>query len=126
VLYPLVPSGNVAALLLLPMVFFGSMPFGVAPAAIQRMMPNTMRAQATAIYLFVINLIGMGLGPTITALLTEKVFCDKQDVHYSLLIVGVVSYTSAAILLGISMKNYRGSLDYLHAWSESQATGNQE
>ena len=49
-----------------------SMPFGVAPAAIQQMMPNTMRAQATALYLFVINLVGIGLGPTIVAALDGK------------------------------------------------------
>ena len=121
VLYTLMPTGNLTAILLIPLVFFGSVPFGVAPAAIQRMMPNTMRAQATAIYLFVINLIGMGLGPTVTAVLTEQVFQDKKAIHFSLLIVGVVSYLSASILLGISMKNYRGSLDYLHSWGAPKA-----
>ena len=75
-LFPLAPSGNAVAGLLVPAVFFMSMPFGVAPAAIQQMMPNTMRAQATAVYLFVINIVGIGLGPTIVAALTEKVFRD--------------------------------------------------
>jgi MFS family permease len=119
-LYPLAASDRQVVLLLMPMIFFGSMPFGVAPAAIQRMMPSTMRAQATAIYLFVINLVGMGLGPTVTALLTEKVFRDKNAVHYSLLIVGVTSYVSASILLGISMKSYRTSLDYLRQWCDGR------
>jgi MFS family permease len=59
ILYPLMPNGWWTAALLIPTVFCGSMPYGVAPAAIQRMMPNTMRAQATAIYLFVINIIGV-------------------------------------------------------------------
>jgi MFS family permease len=109
--------------LLIPMVFFASMPFGVAPAAIQRMMPNTMRAQATAIYLFAINLIGMGLGPTVAALLTERVFHDKNAVHHSLLIVGTVSYVSAILLLGISLACYRRSLDYLTTWGQTQGGG---
>jgi MFS family permease len=121
ILYPLARSGEWTALLLVPMVFCGSMPFGVAPAAIQRMMPNTMRAQATAIYLFVINLIGMGMGPTLVALGTEHVFHDKNSVHHSLLIVGTLSYLCAGVLLGISLKRYRRSLEHLDAWIASRA-----
>ena len=121
VLFPLVSSAHWAAVLLAPVVFFMSMPFGVAPAAIQQMMPNTMRAQASALYLFVINLIGLGLGPTLVATLTEDVFRDKNAVHYSLVVVGVFSYVSAAILLWLGLKPYRRSLDYLKEWSEAAA-----
>jgi MFS family permease len=117
VLFALIPSAHWAAAFLVAVVFFMSMPFGVAPAAIQQMMPNSMRAQATAFYLFVINLIGLGLGPTLVAALTEDVFRDKIAVHYSLLIVGAVANTSAAILLWLGIKPYRRSLDYLEAWT---------
>ncbi|MGP0063684.1 MAG: spinster family MFS transporter [Isosphaeraceae bacterium] len=116
VLFPLVPSGLWAAMLLVPVLFFMSMPFGVAPAAIQQMMPNAMRAQATAFYLFVINVIGIGIGPTLVAVLTEDVFRDKNAVHYSLLAVGVLAHVSAAILLWLGLKRYRLSLDYLKMW----------
>ena len=119
ILYPLAQTGNMTAVLLVPTVFFGSMPYGVAPAAIQRMMPNTMRAQATAVYLFVINIVGMGLGPTVAAVLTEYVFHDPKSVHYSLLIVGAGAYVSAIILLGICLKSYRRSLKYLADWNQS-------
>lgn len=120
ILYPLMPTGLSTACLLIPVVFFGSMPFGVAPAAIQRMMPNTMRAQATAIYLFVINIIGMGTGPTIAGSMTDYVFRQERLVHYSLLVVGVVSYVLAVLLLGFSLKSYRRSLDYLQQWTLTQ------
>ncbi|HVL01413.1 MAG TPA: MFS transporter, partial [Dongiaceae bacterium] len=40
-----------------------AMPFGVAPAALQDIMPNPMRGQASALYLFVVTLIGLGVGP---------------------------------------------------------------
>jgi MFS family permease len=115
-LFPIVPSAPWAATLLTPAVFFMSMPFGVAPAAIQQMMPNTMRAQATALYLFAINLIGMGLGPTLVAALTEDVFHDKTAVGYSLLIVGVAAHLGGAVLLGLGLGPYRRSLDYLKRW----------
>ena len=119
-LFPLAPTGTLTAVLLVPTVFFGSMPYGIAPAAIQRMMPNSMRAQATSIYLFVINIVGMGLGPTVVALITEHVFHDEKALNYSLLIVGVGSYLVAIVLLGISLKSYRGSLKYLETWNESR------
>lgn len=116
-LYPLMPDGWSMAALLAPTVFCGSMPYGVAPAAIQRMMPNTMRAQATAIYLFVINIIGMTLGPFLVALISDQVFRDENSLHQSLAIVGVTSYLIAIVLLAISRRRYRQSLEYLEAWS---------
>lgn len=121
-LYPLAPSATWAAILLTPALFFLSMPFGVAPAAIQRMMPNLMRAQATALYLFVINLIGMGLGPTVVALLTDHVFEDKNAVHHSLLIVGAVTHILASILLWLGLGSYRRSLHYLESWQSPDAS----
>jgi MFS family permease len=120
-LFPLAHTGSLAAALLVPVVFFMSVPFGVAPAAIQQMMPNNMRAQATALYLFVINLIGMGIGPTIVATLTEDVFGDKKAVHLSLLVVGVVSYAIAVVLLCAALKPYRRSLDHLKGFNEAEA-----
>lgn len=123
VAYPLMPNATWSAVLVAPAIFFSSVPFGIAPAAIQRMMPNTMRAQATAVYLFVINLIGMGLGPTVVAALTEDFFQDKQAVHYSLAIVGGVSQTIAGILLLAGLKRYRRSLDYFKEWNDGQPQG---
>ncbi len=113
VFFPLAPSPILASALLVPLVFFMSMPFGVAPAAIQQMMPNTMRAQATALYLFVINLVGIGLGPPVVAALTDYVFQDAQAVNLSLLVVGAVSFAVAIVLLWAGLKPYRRSLEYL-------------
>jgi MFS family permease len=121
VIFPLLPSGPGAAALLALALFFSSMPFGLAPAAVTQLMPNTMRAQASAIYLFVINLIGLGLGPTIVAVLTEDIFRDKNALHLSLLVVGVVAHVSAALLLWRGLKHYRCSLEYLHDWSSKMA-----
>lgn len=120
-LYPIVSSGWLAAVLVAPTIFFSSMPFGLAPAAIQQLMPNTMRGQASAIYLFVINLIGLGLGPTIVATLTQDVFQDKNAVHLSLLVTCVSANACAAVLLWRGLKHYRRSLDYLSEWNKANA-----
>ncbi len=120
VIFPLLSSGRWAAVLLAPLLFFSSMPIGLAPAAIQQLMPNTMRAQASALYLFVINLIGLGLGPTVVAAMTEDVFRDKNAVHLSLLVVGVVAHVIATALLWGGLKHYGRSLEYLNEWSKTK------
>ena len=115
-LYPIVGDANLAALLLVPSAFLASAPFGVAPAAIQQMMPNEMRGQASAIYLFVINLIGLGIGPTAVAMTTDYVFHDDNAVNYSILIVCTIAHVVATLLLWAGLKPYRQSLDRLQVW----------
>jgi MFS family permease len=114
VLFPLVGDAHLALGLLVPTVFFLSMPFGVAPAAVQEVMPNAMRGQASAVYLFVVNLLGMGVGPTGVALVTDYVFRDDQAVGYSLLIVTAAAKLGAIVLLALGLKPYRESLRRLH------------
>ncbi|MCY1560152.1 hypothetical protein D9M68_972570 [compost metagenome] len=92
------------------------MPFGVAPAAIQEIMPNAMRGQASAIYLFVITLIGLGFGPTAVALVTDYVFADDKALRYSLLIVTTIAVASSVVLLWAGLKPYRESLQRLQSW----------
>ncbi|MCI0661408.1 MAG: MFS transporter [Acidobacteria bacterium] len=122
-LYPVVSSPYLAAVLLIPTLFMASAPFGVAPAAIQQMMPNAMRGQASAIYLFVVNLIGLGLGPTAVASMTQYIFQDDQAVRYSLLIVATIAHLIAAVLLWSGMKAYLDSLDRLKKWTNAPLQG---
>lgn len=116
ILFPLMPEGSWALLLLVPTVFTASMPFGCAPAAIQEMMPNAMRGQASALYLFVVNLIGLGLGPTAVAMTTDYVFGDDLAVRYSLLLVAVFAHVASAVLLWLGLRPFRDSLDELEAY----------
>ena len=120
-LFPLMDTAFWASLLLAPTVFCLSMPFGVAPAAIQEIMPNSMRGQASAIYLFVITLIGLGVGPTAVALVTDFVFADDAALRYSLLIVTTLAVLTSVILLAKSLKPYRESVTRLEQWAASPA-----
>ncbi len=120
---PLVGSANMAALLMAPTVFFLSMPFGVAPAAIQDIMPNSMRGQASAIYLFVITLIGLGIGPTAVALVTDYVFADDNALRYSLLLVTSLAVLSSVYLLNKGLRPYRDSVVRLQQWAAEPVAG---
>jgi len=119
--FPLMDSAFWAFVLMAPTVFFLSMPFGVAPAAIQEIMPNSMRGQASAIYLFVITLVGLGIGPTAVAVVTDYVFADDNALRYSLLIVTTLAVASSVILLGQGLKPYRESMVRLQSWGASPA-----
>ncbi|MEW6128508.1 MAG: MFS transporter [Acidobacteriota bacterium] len=110
VAFSLAPNGNWATWLYIPTAFFASAPFGVAPAAIQQIVPNEMRGQASAIYIFFVNVIGLGIGPTAVAVLNDYVFQNDQSIRYSLIIVGGIAQSLAALSLWLGMKPFAKSL----------------
>jgi MFS family permease len=118
---PLMPSGELALLCLAPALFFSSMHWGIAPAAIQEIMPNQMRGQASALYLFVINLIGLGLGPMTLALVTDFVFQNDQQIHLSLVLTTTAATLLAIVCLAMSLSRFRASRQRYEAWTQSQA-----
>ncbi len=115
-LYPLMPSATWSLVFIFPTIFASAMPFGCAAAAIQEMMPPQMRGQASAIYLFAINILGLGLGPTAIAYLTEHVFRDLQMLRYSLFCVGVGAHLISACILFLSLKPYVKTVEELKTW----------
>jgi hypothetical protein len=72
------------------------------------------------VYLFVINLIGLGIGPTAVAMTTDYVFHNDNKVNLSLLIVCTIAHVVAAILLWIGMKPFVESLDRLKQWMAAE------
>ena len=87
-------------------IFFLGMPIGLAPAALVAITPNKMRAQVIAVYAAVINVIGLGLGPVLVALLTDFVFMNDAAVARSMGIVIVVSGVLGVLLLSFSVRSY--------------------
>lgn len=69
------------------------------PTVIQLATPNRIRAQVSAIFLLVINLVGIGLGPTVVALITDYAFADDLAVGHSIAMVAVVCFLIASVCL---------------------------
>ncbi len=65
-----------------------------------------MRAQVSATFLFVNNLVGIGGGPVAVALLTDRVFGVPQSVGTSLAIVGGVAALVAAAVLAAGIRAF--------------------
>ncbi|HMM14346.1 MAG TPA: MFS transporter [Parvibaculum sp.] len=115
--FPLVDDPMMALALLAPASFFATFTTGVGPSALQEMMPNQMRGFAAALSGLIVNFIGLGLGPTSIALVTDFVFKDEMMLRYSLAAVPPVILLIGAAFGFYSLKPYLKSLDYLERWS---------
>jgi MFS family permease len=99
ILFPLMPTPDLAKLFLAPVFFFGAFASGAAPAAIGAVTPNEMRGQVSALYLLVINFLGIGLGPTVPALFTDFLLRDEAKLGASLILTAAITGLPAAWLL---------------------------
>ncbi len=105
--FPLVSNATLALCLLPIPCFFVAFPFGAASAAIQLIMPNQARGLASALYLLIINLIALGLGPTLVALLTDYVFGNEAHLRYSLVCVIGGGAVLAGVCFACGLAPYR-------------------
>lgn len=107
---PLMPTPGLALMAFAGFFFFSSFPFAGAVAAIQLVTPATMRAQASALFLFCLNMIGIGFGPTAIALLTDVGFGDQMMIHLSLAIVAAVAGPLGCLAVWSGLAPFRRSL----------------
>ena len=105
-LFPLVDSPWVAVSLLAVQNFIVGWAIGPQNAALQVITPNQMRGQVTALYLFVFNLIGFGLGPTFIAVLTDYVFGSEDQLRYAMSLAAGVIAPLAALIYWSGLKAY--------------------
>jgi MFS family permease len=105
--YTAAPTPAMAIAALAVFNVFAAFPFGAASAAVAELAPAALRGRVVAAYLFVLNLVGMGLGPTLVALCTDRVFGDDAALRWSLLVVTVGALLGAALLLLAARAPYR-------------------
>jgi MFS family permease len=65
----------------------GSMINASSYPALTQMVPNEMRGQTVAVYLVIANLAGLGVAPTLVALITDYVLRDPSLVRQSVILV---------------------------------------
>ena len=106
-IYPLMGSAAGALGLMILAIFGSNMCFACAASALQRMFPATMLGLAAGIYFFTSNAIGIGIGPTAVAAITDYSFEDPDMIRYSLSMVGGVSRAVAFVLFIAGLKYYR-------------------
>jgi MFS family permease len=78
--------------LVAPALFFLALPIGSSYAAIQFIFPNQARGQVSALFLLILNLGGLSLGPLLPGLLNDYVFRNEKMIGASVAItIGVAS-----------------------------------
>ena len=111
---PLMPNPVLALLMFVPATFMGTMPFPLAGTAIQLITPNRLRGQMSALYLTVINIVGLGFGPLIVGALTDYYFTEPADVRYSLALAYAFSGPLAFLFLITAFSAYRKLRQPMH------------
>lgn len=96
-----------STLFLFPIGFFTAFSFGAGATAVVVLTPPAMRAQASAIYLLFINLIGIGLAPFLTAALTQYFFQSDLAVGKSSAIVAGSAAVIAALIFAWGLPHFR-------------------
>jgi MFS family permease len=95
----LAPTTPVAIALLAAAAFAICMNGGLQTATVQALAPNPLHGRVTALYLLVANIIGLGVGPTLIALVAERLLGGPQMIGLALALVGGASLVAAAGLI---------------------------
>lgn len=101
---------NLSTLFLLPIGFFTAFAFGAGATGVVVLTPPAMRAQASAIYLLCVNILGIGLAPWLTAAITQYGFQDDLAVGKSCAIVAGGAAVVASLLFSWGLPHMRREL----------------
>ena len=101
-----------AIILAIPGAILGPMYLGPTFATTQTLVPPAMRSTASAILLFVLNLIGLGLGPVFAGFLSDTLRpgYGEESIRYSLLILAVAGNIWSALHYYLASRTLREDL----------------
>jgi len=108
--------------------FFVTLPMALFTTALQTIAPNEMRGLVAGVYVVTGNVVGLALGPTVVAFLTQHAFQDPAAVGRSLALLSVSAAPIAAILLAQGLGPYRravGQFETPEAIASSDIAGEQ-
>jgi MFS family permease len=105
----LMPTAAWSLALIGPGIFCLVLPMGTVGAALTVIFPNQVRAQVSALYLFILNLGGLTLGPLLPGLFTDYLFRDQKMVGASIALTMAIS---GAIMLAIYLATLRPYRDH--------------
>ena len=95
----LLPDVRWTLVLLFAGVFCLALPMGISASALQRIFPNQVRGMVSALYLFVLNIGGLSLGPLLPGVFNDYLFHNGKMIGYSL----SITMGGAAVLMLITL-----------------------
>jgi MFS family permease len=112
--WPLMPTPELAITGMVLGMFFGLAGAPAQNAAVQRIVPNELRGQATALYLFMFTFFG-AMGSFVIGGISDYVIGDPQKLWQSLLITAAVFLPTATFLMWRGIKPFRQEVERLEA-----------
>lgn len=111
----LTPSAAIAFLALPIPVFLGAMWYGPVFACVQGLAPPSMRATAASIMLFIVNLVGLGIGPILTGALSDTFakaggMGPAEGVKWAMVATAVVGVIAVG-LFALSSRTLRSEME---------------
>jgi MFS family permease len=103
----LMPNAAGSLALIGPGLFCMVLPMGTAGAALQVIFPNQVRAQVSALYLFILNLGGLTLGPLLPGVFADYLFKDPKMIGAGLSLTMAISGVLMLIVISATRKSYR-------------------
>jgi MFS family permease len=110
ILFPLaltVGSSTWATYLLAAAIFFLALPIGCSYAALQLIFPNQLRGQVSALFLFILSIGGLSLGPLLPGLLNDYYFRDEKRIGSSLALTIAVASVLMWVMFLVTYRPYR-------------------
>jgi MFS family permease len=110
ILYPMMPTAELALTGYACVQFIVGLGIGPGNAALQIITPNQMRSQISALYMFIFNIVGYGLGPFVVAVFTDHVFHADGALRYSITTVAAIVAPLAILIVWYGLKPYGQSV----------------
>lgn len=124
----LLPDPYISLIVVAPVMGISYGLFALVPEIMHAITPNQMRGQVTAIFIFFNNVVGVIVGGTFVALITDYVFADEAAVGYSLALTAGTVLPASAYLVWRGLKHFRVSVAAADEWlreypDEEEASG---
>lgn len=110
ILGPLMPTPMLALAFMGIGTLIGQGAQGVMIAAIQDVTPNRLRGQVMALTLLCVNLIGLGVGASFIAAITDFGFGDENAIRYSIALSGAILLPVIIGIVALGLPAYRAAL----------------
>lgn len=103
-IFPLVGDDRIATALYTLCFTAMAAPTGAAVSALQQVTPSNMRATLSAAYVFVVNIVGMTIGPTLTAVISDVYFPQHDGIRYAMSMVASIGFVAASVLFWLAAR----------------------
>jgi len=108
-----VPETSIAATCLVVGMFVSCLMAGQQIVMVQMLTPGRMRGTMTAVFLVCANVTGIGIAPTVIALISDHVYSGPQAIGYALATVTSLALASAFVLISLALPAARARAEAL-------------